>query len=255
MGRHKEEFLDQVEQEFYEKKSAWIREKIGNEEADECSVGWDNYSEEYDSIHENEVRKLDEFEDQWSVVGKTNFEIFLENIKAAREILKTPFDISTSKILLVMLYAHVVSSLEAYLSSAFIHAALYNDQTMRSLVESDPEFAKQKFNMNEIYIKKEALKDHLRQYLKSVIFHKIEKIKPMYKSVLNVDFGDADWLFNGVNLRHDCVHRAGYEKNGNRIDLSAEKIEFFINKSTDLVSKVEAGLNELTVDFEDGIPF
>ena len=65
----------------------------------------------------------------------------------------------------------------------------------------------------------------------------------MYKDVLDIDFGDdIRWLFDAVILRHDCVHRAGYDKDGNEVELDKEKVALLINKCKQLVENIEAEL-------------
>ncbi|HHF0540764.1 TPA: hypothetical protein ACPHTZ_004834, partial [Vibrio alginolyticus] len=77
------------------------------------------------------------------------------------------------------------------------------------------------------------------KYLKDLIFHDLKKVKPMFKNVLGYDFGDISWLFKAINLRHHCVHRAGLDKDGNRIDLSVDSIRNLVDKSTCLIWSIE----------------
>jgi hypothetical protein len=119
---------------------------------------------------------------------------------------------------------------------------------MRRLVENDPEFAKRKFTVQEIFAKREELKSDLSEYLKGLIFHDIAKVKPLYHSVLEVDFGDVKWLFQAVLVRHHCVHRAGYDKDGNEVNLKKQDVVTLTNQSTELVQKIESKLISVPVD-------
>ncbi|MCK4864026.1 MAG: hypothetical protein KAT06_01235 [Gammaproteobacteria bacterium] len=238
MGIAKRIWMEMQEEEACEAKAEWIREQLDNDEADECTDGWDELSEEYDNIHEYS----DMYEDDWSVVGKSRVEIFEENIESTHEILTVSLSPSSSKNLFVMLHAHVVAAVEAYLSSTFIEKALSTEQHMRLLVENDPEFAKRKFTIKEIFTKRDELKNVLSLYLKKLIFHDIAKVKPLYLSVLKIDFGEINWLFEAVALRHHCVHRAGYDKDGNEIHLTSIAIEELINDSVTLIGEIESAL-------------
>ena len=228
--------MERMEDEAFEERAAWIREQLGDEEADEDTEGWDRLSEEYDLLHPG-MHSI--YDDDWEVQGKSHFEIFSENVEASLQILKSPVPVVAKKNLLVMLHAHVVTAIEAYLSATFIEAALRTEDFMRRLVETDPEFARRKFTIQEIFTKRDTLKDDLRQYLKSLIFHDIAKVEKMYKSVLDIDFGEVDWLFKAVALRHDCVHRAGYDKDGSEVPLSEESISELAGRCTDLGNRVE----------------
>jgi len=248
MGQAKKEWMEKQDEEYWEEKCKWIREQLEDEEADEFTQGWDALAEEFNSMHEHDDSDDYRYEDQWSVAGKTRFEIFDETINAAKNILNITLPPSSNKSLLIMLYGHVVAAIESYLSSTFIEISLSTENHMRRLVESDPEFAKRKFTIKEIFVKREELKDDLKKYLKKLIFHDIAKVKPMYISVLDIDFGDVKWLFEAVALRHHCVHRAGYDKEGSQIAITKATVSELIEKATTMVGDTESTILSMPSD-------
>ena len=162
MGLAKQRWMERMEDEAWEERAEWIRERLGDPDADEDTEGWDELSDEFD--RENQFRDYDQYEDDWDVEGKSRVEIFDENIEATLEILNQSVMPRYEKNLIVMLYGHVVATVEAYLSSTFIHYALSSENHMRRLVENDPEFAKRKFTVQEIFTKREELKGDLRKH-------------------------------------------------------------------------------------------
>ena len=238
--------MERLEDEAWEERAEWIRERLNDPEADEWTDGWEELSEEFDREHQ--YHDHDRYEDDWAVEGKSRLEIFEENIEATLEILNHSVNPKYEKNLVVMLFGHVVATVEAYLSSTFIHYALSSENHMRRLVENDPEFAKRKFSVQEIFTKREELKNDLSEYLKGLIFHDIAKVKPLYSSVLEVDFGDAKWLFHAVLIRHHCVHRAGYDKDGNEVDLKKEDVVTLTNQSMELAHEIESTLISMPID-------
>lgn len=246
MGLAKQRMMERMEDKFWEERVEWIREKLGDSEADEDTEGWGDLSDEFDGEHQ--FRNYDQYEDEWTVEGKSRLEIFDENIEASLEILNQSVDPRYEKNLVVMIFGHVVATIEAYLSSTFIHYSLSSENHMRRLVENDPEFAKRKFTDQEIFTKRENLKNDLSEYLKGLIFHDMAKVKPLYSSVLDVDFGDVKWLFQAVLVRHHCVHRAGYDKDGNEVELKNEDVVALTNHSVTLVHEIESHLMSMPVD-------
>jgi hypothetical protein len=73
----------------------------------------------------------------------------------------------------------------------------------------------------------------------------MRKIKPMYSEVLSFDFGDISWLFRAVRVRHDCVHRAGYDKEGTPVTVSVESIKELVNNCRTVAEKIDAHVQEL----------
>ncbi|MFM5578540.1 hypothetical protein ACET7N_07485 [Aeromonas veronii] len=184
----------------------------------------------------------------WYIDNKTHHDILKNHLKSVRTLLDVEVPPETSFSLLVMLHGHVVSAIEGYLAGVFIHQVTNSEDLTRSLVETDPEFSKRTFSLKEIFEKQSGLKVTVATYLKELIFHDLKKIKPMFRDVLGHDFGDISWLFKDVLKRHDCVHRAGYDKDGNEIEVSKESILELLERVEVLADSVEVTLNQLDAE-------
>ncbi|TLP68200.1 hypothetical protein FEA48_30555 [Pseudomonas nitroreducens] len=169
----------------------------------------------------------------------TPFGIFKNQVSSVERLLQIDLDDATRFSHVVMLYGHIVAAVEGYLSSTFIGAVSGSFDLTRRLVETDSTFADQKFSMAEIFKKAESIKVVVASYLAELIFHRLDKVKPMYKSVLGIDFGDISWLFKAVSIRHDCVHRAGFDKSGERVAIDSDAVFELVKKSCELVESVE----------------
>lgn len=84
--------------------------------------------------------------------------------------------------------------------------------------------------------------------MKDLIFHDIAKVKLMFLSVLEIDFGEITWLYEAVAIRHHCVHRAGYDKSGEEVQLTFASIEKLINEAANLVRDVENSILSMPDD-------
>ncbi|EHH1283701.1 hypothetical protein J7G19_004715 [Vibrio parahaemolyticus] len=250
MGRAKEEMLLREQlQPMYD----WIEDTYGDDAGEEGSDAWEEAVKAYDDHVEHELhqQELDWYlqeELEWYVKDHSQSGVFESQIRSILSLLNVAPDSETQFSLLVMLYGHTVASVEAYLASTFIHRVSNSDKLIRRLVETDPVFSEKTFTMKEIYKKHEGLKLTVAEYLKKLIFHRLDKIKPMYKSVLDCDFGDISWLFSAVKVRHDCVHRAGLDINGNKVNITAESIVDLVNNSRDLVQRIEYEMQQKFVD-------
>ena len=145
-----------------------------------------------------------------------------------------------------LLYVSMVTSIETYLSDIFISQVLGNTENLRRFVEGNPEFEKIKINLSDVFIKHEAISDEVKEYLFSLMWHNLAKMKPMYKATLDVDFpDDISSLFKAVIVRHDLVHRNGKSKNGEIVIISKTQVE---QLSKDAVSFVEYIDSQILVD-------
>ncbi|MGF1732145.1 hypothetical protein [Photobacterium kasasachensis] len=199
----------------------------------------------YVSLSPWELDNPEEDELEWEVIHSEQLEMFNKQLVELPEILKIEITDSAEFSLLVMLHAHIVSALEHFLATTFIYRVTNSDKLTRKLIETDPKFGSRKFTVNEIYAQHSNIKLTVATYLKNIIFHDMRKVKPMYVEVLSYDFGDVSWLFKAVVVRHDCVHRAGYDKQGSPVLISRESLNELINNCRDLAEKIDIHVQDL----------
>lgn len=174
----------------------------------------------------------------WERDTPTYLKTFNESLESVDEMLCLAAQAKNKFHIHVMIYGHIVAAVEGFLASVFISTTINNEDLIRRLIESDPQFSNMKFSMSQIFEKREQIKDTTARYLKDLIFHDLKKVKPMYLSVLEHDFGDIEWLFEAVQKRHHCVHRAGYDKEGVRISIDENEINLFLGRIENLVKEV-----------------
>lgn len=241
MGRAKDEMM---RQEALQPMYDWIEENFGYDAEEEGSEEWEKAVRAFDDYCESlhRIEEADYWIEQleWYIYQQSQAGMFRTQMSNIKELLNVELKSDEAEFsMLVMLHGHVVASLEAYLAGTFIHKVTHSEKLIRKLVETDPHFSNMKFTLKEIFEKSEKLKLIVAEYLQNLIFHDLKKVKPMFKEVLDCDFGDISWLFNAVLKRHDCVHRAGLDKDGFRIELSAHSITELIKKSNQLVNNIE----------------
>lgn len=188
-----------------------------------------------------------EFEDdpfdedlKWDIFSSDQLNNLLSNLQSAEKLLKEMPNSNDQFIFLVMLHAHIVASLEAFLSSIFIHKVTNSDKLIRKIIETDHHFEEQKISLRDIYNKHENIQNIVGDYLKRIIFHKMKVVRRLYKSVLNIELGNISWLLDAISVRHHCTHRAGYDEEGNKVDLTAEYTRDLIEKCSEFGKKINS---------------
>ena len=133
-----------------------------------------------------------------------------------------------------MLFVNVVTALETYLSDAFINTVVPNQALMRRFIEGTPEFQSEKITLSDIFKAIEEVEQKAKSYLADVVWHNLQRVKPMYKDTLGIDFPkDIGDIFRAIIKRHDIVHRNGKTKSGDEILIQQQDI-------IDLVAAVES---------------
>jgi len=233
---------------YLSEKEQWIKTHLGDEHANEMSPGWNELAKQFEDENKPDFATII---DMYSVNGYKPLYLYEQNIRTVSELLDLELsEPNYEKSKLVMLLAKVVGSLEAYLSATFIERTTSIDHYMRRLLESDPVFSKRIFSLKELYSRKENIRSDIKTYLQEMMFHNIAKVKPMYRDVLSIDFGDSAWLYRAVAQRHDCVHRAGLDLEGNPVKLVHENIRTLIKNSNSLVDLIENKISEFNPEEE-----
>lgn len=218
--------------------------------ANSFNFGWERVDSDSLSYNNHTIMNRLESNDElaWviqSTVQLENFQLIMTDVV---KLLKSGIVIPNMSTLYNMAYAQVVTAVEAYLSGIFIHTVVNSPALLRKLVETDHELAKRPLVLKDIFTQWEGLQVDVANYLNDLIFHKLEKIKPMYKSVLGIEFGDVSWLFKAVVLRHDCVHRNGVDKSGNPTRITHSEVEDLIRKCASLLARIDQEAGSLVAE-------
>lgn len=121
-----------------------------------------------------------------------------------------------------MVFAHYIAALEAYLADRLLNAIDDHEEAITDLVTQDPLLNKERFTLAEIVSQPDLVKAKVRRYVRDTRWHKLDKADNLYRTGAKVSLfkilGEkkAD-LLRAINLRHDCVHRNGYDDEGNRL--------------------------------------
>lgn len=186
----------------------------------------------------------------WIIHSTAQLHTFEQIMHDVVSLVRSDIKIKNMNTLYNMAYAQVVTGVEAYLSGVFINRVVNNPLLMRKLVETDDELGKQKFSLKDIFVKYDGLKLLVAEYLQAMIFHRLDKVKPMYLSVLEVDLGEIPWLFKAIKLRHDCVHRNGVDQSGTPTGIRKEDVEELITSSAKLIARVDLEIAKRLGDLE-----
>jgi hypothetical protein len=185
----------------------------------------------------------DKGEFDWEASSRSHFSEFYKVINNIESLADLRLPQNQQFALHVMLFMHTMSAFEYLLYRAFLHEVTWSKFRARKLIESDPILATRKINLRDIFQTYDSLDEIVVKHVKDVIFHRVEKIIPMYRDVLGFSFGKCKWLGNAVVKRHDCAHRAGYTKDGDPVELNLEIIAELIQNCKNMAETIELHLD------------
>ncbi|RUV41226.1 hypothetical protein EOD29_24050 [Mesorhizobium sp. M1A.T.Ca.IN.004.03.1.1] len=137
-----------------------------------------------------------------------------------------------------MVFSHQVTALEAYLGDTLINHVMADVAAMQRLIDQDDDLTKEKFTLAEIAKDPGLVERRVREHLRSILYHNLAKVDVLY----NISFGirilslatDKSSLFKAIMLRHDCVHRNGFDKNGDELRVFTKA---FVQETADLIKE------------------
>lgn len=144
-----------------------------------------------------------------------------------------------------LVFAHQVSALEAYLSDTLINQVMNDDEALSRLLISDPELIKAKFTLTEILANEDFVKKKVRIHLRGLMYHNLAKVERLYKSTLGIEIFapnlERNEIFKAIEYRHDCIHRNGFDKDGEKLEVfTKEYVQGIADKLQSMVNHVES---------------
>jgi uncharacterized protein (TIGR02646 family) len=201
-------------------------------------------------IEERKLRQLEkDFLANYSKISDTFYSNFSENIKNIRE-LNGFCDLTKDNVkehLRNMLFANVITSLETYLSDAFINTVKSDKLYLRKFVETFHNFRNEKFEIRELFIYYDTIDDKATKAMLDVIYHDLPKVKGMYTDTLGIEFPDLSIIYKAVLKRHDFVHRNGKTKDGKKHELTNKDIEDLSKSTEDFVNNINGQIKKLKI--------
>ena len=139
-----------------------------------------------------------------------------------------------------LLYANIISKLEAFLCDTIVNYVLSCEKHKRRFVQNYDPLATQKFQMSAIYAKYESLDTIIRGALTSIVYHNIVLVRKLYKKVADIELPNTKLVEEAITIRHDIVHRNGKDKEGNLHTVTRIDVEMLSNHVLDFIYEVDS---------------
>jgi len=218
---------------------AYVYNSAGN-----CDVTLDDYPDTHVSA---DMAFFSPEEDEWldKEVAADPHVIFMDSFRETGEILIAHGGEDGGQLINRMVFAQQVSALEAYLGDTLIKGVQAKPDALTRLVAADKDLNAEKFTLADIAGNPGLLGEKVAAYLRTILYHNLAKVDFLYRTALNVrvlgDKADNGLLLQAIKHRHDCVHRNGMDKDGNRLTVFTKA---YVQRVADamriLVDRIEA---------------
>lgn len=152
-----------------------------------------------------------------------------------------------------LVFAGAVSTMEAYLGDTLINAVVQEPDVRDELVKNNSELGDLKATAAELASDPKALDKRIVSGLREVLYHNLRVVIVLYRDAFGIDLmptkEQRDLLFPAMQRRHDCVHRNGRNKEGEKLtDFTDEYVR-------DVISAILAVLDHVEDERAKDLPF
>jgi len=193
--------------------------------------------------HERE----DEYDEQFALIvnaGSEPLKRLRERLQQAQEVLGLQGSPEAKGRARSLVFSSVIGVLEAFLYETAYFWIDTDEKALRGLVTGLPVFRQEKVALADLFDRHAGIKDHVKGYLQNLVWHRWDKVAPIFKHALDVQLPSTKEFQGPLLKRHDIVHRSGIDKSGTPVAVGVEEI-------SDLSSKIEAFAQELDGRIDD----
>lgn len=207
---------------------------IGIENYQNTDVGPHEVIEDFDYGLEHDEPEPDEWVDY--SVPDDPFTVFMSSYHHTGNLLADHGGDSGGHLVNRMIFSHQITAMEAYLADRLINEIESDADAFGRLLAQDEDLAKEKFTLAEILKDTALVGKRVREHLRSIQYHNLAKVDVLYNIALGIRIlnlaNDKAGLFKAVLLRHDCVHRNGFDKDGIELKIFTKA---FVQDTADLI--------------------
>lgn len=147
------------------------------------------------------------------------------------------------RLLRQLLYSHLIGALEAYLAESMSYWLAEDEEVFRRFVESCKEFKEKKLSVSDIFDRLETLREEVDKYIHSVVWHRLDMVVPLICGALRIKRPEIGALMRHIVMRHDIVHRGGRSKEGEIVNIDAEKLNDLQDDVVEFVNELEESIS------------
>lgn len=127
-------------------------------------------------------------------------------------------------------YSSMIAMVEKYLSDLYINEIESDEAVFCKMILT---YKYKNISYPLVQIIMGDVKKHVINSVKSLVWHRLNDIDYLYKNTLNIKFNVSEKIRGIIAIRHDIVHRNGFDINGNAVNINANDVA----TAMDVVSK------------------
>jgi hypothetical protein len=170
----------------------------------------------------------DDYDDDYGVVIDDSSQPLVrlrDRLAQSKQVLTLQGNFSAQLLARNLAFGSVITSLESFLWETVTYWVDHDDATIINIVTKIQVFRDQPLKLGQIFEKRETLKNEIKAYLQNLVWHQWNKVAPLFTLGLGIDSPGFKQFEGALIKRHDIVHRSGFSKTGERVNVDVAEIE------------------------------
>lgn len=161
--------------------------------------------------------------DEWEkyVIPENPHEIFRSTIGPLKGILEDHVNDHAKGLLIRMVFSQAITAFEAYFCDTLIKNVTESKKAMQLLLKKDGPLSQVKFSLTDVLANPKIVEEEIQKSLRNRLYHKVTEVARLYDNAMEISItpnkADMERLKTDIGYRHDCVHRNGVDKEGNKL--------------------------------------
>ncbi|MCD1639771.1 hypothetical protein K7H92_13695 [Pseudomonas stutzeri] len=207
---------------------------------------WMEVGDEWASRDGEIDAEVEYYDDALSIIVATRndpYAMLEERLEQIGAILSAALPVKIESTIIQLAYSSAITALESYLWDTATYWVTNNREVFRRFIETNTDIGKKTLAVKDVFTKLEKLAEEVEGYLRDFVWHRLEKVKPIFEESLEIKMPNINSLMPCVLVRHDIIHRGGRDKDGNMITVSADDTYDLKNHITEFAAAIERELS------------
>lgn len=185
----------------------------------------------------------DDYDDDYGVIVEESSEPLRRlrgRLAQSQEILTLEGSVSAKFLAQNLAFSSAITALESFLWETVVYWVDHDEAIIIRIVTKIQVFRDQPLKLGEIFRKRDTLKDDIKGYLQTIVWHQWKHVEPLFRLGLMLEVPSFKQFEAPLIKRHDIVHRSGFTKAGEPITVDAIEIRLLCER----IMKFATDINE-----------
>lgn len=133
-------------------------------------------------------------------------------------------------------FAHLFTLMEQYLGDVFIYE-ISTDRNCLVKLSQHPKF--QSDSLKIPFLMHNSVEDYLIFSMQNMVWHRLNEVDVLYRQVLGISLNTSNQILHYLKLRHDIVHRNGFDITGNPQMITKQQLLNCLGEIVKFISNID----------------